>query len=79
MNHSFTPDEPVVNTQEMSILSLFLERIRGEVFVVPWLLPVTVPVGMDLSRCNNGESRKNREYLTNFLFSEEVPACSKRC
>ena len=49
MNHSFPPDEPVVNTQEMSILSLFLERIRGEVFVVPWLLPVTVPVGMALS------------------------------
>ena len=37
-------DEPVVNTQEMSLIAL-LERIRDEVLVIPWLLPVAVPVG----------------------------------
>ena len=38
-------DEPVVNTQEMSLPAFLLERIRGEVLVIPRLLPVTVPVG----------------------------------
>ena len=38
-------DEPVVNTQEMFLLACLLERIRGEVLVIPWLLPVAVPVG----------------------------------
>ena len=37
-------DEPVANTQEMSLLALLLERIRDEVLVIPRLLPVTVPV-----------------------------------
>ena len=38
-------DEPVVNTQEMSLLAFLLERIRDEVFVIPFLLPVAVAVG----------------------------------
>ena len=38
-------DEPVVNTQEISLLAFLLERIRGEVLVITRLLPVTVPVG----------------------------------
>ena len=38
-------DEPVVNTQEMSLLAFLLERIGDVVFSVAWLLPVTVPVG----------------------------------
>ena len=38
-------DEPVVNTQEELLLAFLLERVRGEVLVIPWLLPVTVPVG----------------------------------
>ena len=37
-------DEPVVNTQEIYLLAFLLERIRDEVLVIPWLLPVTVPV-----------------------------------
>ena len=37
-------DEPVVDTQEELLLAFLLERIRGEVLVIPWLLPVTVPV-----------------------------------
>ena len=38
-------DEPVVDAQENSLLAFLLERIRDEVLVIPWLLPVTVPVG----------------------------------
>ena len=45
----FITDEPVVNTQEISLLAFLLERIRGEVLVIPRLLPVTVPVGVALS------------------------------
>ena len=42
-------DEPVVDTQVQLLLAFLLERIRGEVLVIPWLLPVTVPVGVALS------------------------------
>ena len=38
-------DEPVVNTQEISLLAFLLERIRDEVLVIPFFLPVAVPVG----------------------------------
>ena len=38
-------DEPVVDTQEFSLLAFLLERIRDEVFVIPWLLPETMLVG----------------------------------
>ena len=38
-------DEPVVNTQEMSLLAFLLERIRDVVLVIHWFLPVTVSVG----------------------------------
>ena len=38
-------DEPVVDTQELLLLAFLLERIRDEVLVIPWLLPVTVPMG----------------------------------
>ena len=34
-------DEPVVNTQEVLLLAFLLERVRGEILVIPWLLPVT--------------------------------------
>ena len=47
-NHIFAEllitDEPVVNTQEMSLLAFLLERIRGEALVIPFFLPVTVTV-----------------------------------
>ena len=33
-----------MNTQEMSPLAFLLERVRDEVLVIPWLLPVTGPV-----------------------------------
>ena len=38
-------DEPVVDTQEILLLAFLLERVRDVVLVIPWLLPVTVPVG----------------------------------
>ena len=41
----FITDEPVVNTQEISLLAFLLERIRHEVLVIAQLLPVTVAVG----------------------------------
>ena len=37
-------DEPVVDTQ-VELFAFLLERIRDVVLAVPWLLPVTVPVG----------------------------------
>ena len=49
-------DEPVMDTQ-VDLLAFFLERIRDEVLVISWLLPVTVPVGFVLSLCNEQESR----------------------
>ena len=33
-----------MDTQEELLLAFLLERIRDEVLVIPWLLPVTVPV-----------------------------------
>ena len=38
-------DEPVVDTQVELILAFLLERVRDEVLVIPWFLPVTVPMG----------------------------------
>ena len=34
-----------MDTQEVLLLAFLLERLRDEVLVIPWLLPVTVPVG----------------------------------
>ena len=34
-----------MDTQEELLLAFLLERIRDEVLVIPWLLPITVPVG----------------------------------
>ena len=36
-------DELVVDTQE-KLLAFLLERVSDEVLVIPWLLPVTVPL-----------------------------------
>ena len=34
-----------MNTQEISVLAFLLERIRDEVLVIPFFLPVAVTVG----------------------------------
>ena len=46
---SLITDELVVNTLEISLTEFPLERIRDEVFVIPFLLPVAVAVGVALS------------------------------
>ena len=38
-------DESVVDTQVEQLLAFLLERVRDVVLVIPWLLPVSVPVG----------------------------------
>ena len=72
-------DEPVVNTQEMSLLAFLLERIRGEVLVIPRLLPVTVPVGSPFLDVVIGNREEIESVLDEFLvllrsISQEVPA-----
>ena len=72
-------DEPVVNTQEMSILAFLLERIRGEVLVISRLLPVTVPVGSSFLDVVIGNREEIESVPDEFLVllsssSQEVPA-----
>ena len=72
-------DEPVVNTQEISLLTFLLERIRDEVLVIPWLLPVTVPVGSPFLDAATRNREEIESVLDKFLvlllsISQEVPA-----
>ena len=72
-------DEPVVNTQEVLLLALLLERVRGEVLVIPWLLSVTVPVASLLLDGVIGNREEIESVLDKFLvllrsISQEVPA-----
>ena len=72
-------DDPVVNTQEISLLAFLLERIRGEVLVIPRLLPVTVPVGSPFLDVVIGNREEIESVLDEFLvllrsISQEVPA-----
>ena len=63
-------DEPVVDTQEELLLAFLVERIRDEVLVIPWFLPVTVPVGSPfLHVVIIGIEKRSMVYWTNFLFS----------
>ena len=67
-------DEPVVNTQEMSLLAFLIERIRDEVLVIPLLLPVAVPVGSPFLDVVIG-NRKEVKSLVHFRsILQEVPA-----
>ena len=72
-------DEPVVNTQEISPFAFLLERVRGEVLVIPRLLPVTVPVGSPFLYVVVGNREEFHRVLDEFLVffrsvSQEVPA-----
>ena len=69
--------EPVVDTQVELLLAFLLERIRDVVFLVSWLLPVTVPVGSPFLYIVVGIERRSMVYWTNFLFSS-VPF-RKKC
>ena len=68
----FITDEPVVNTQEISLLAFLLERIRDEVLVIPWLLSATVPVGSPFLDVVIG----NREEIESVLDEVLVLLCS---
>ena len=72
-------DEPVVNTQEISLLAFLLERIRDEVLVIPLLLPVAVPVGSPFLDVVIGNREEVKSVLDESLvlfrsISQEVPA-----
>ena len=72
-------DEAVVNTQEISLLAFLLERVRDEVLVIPWLLPVTVPVGSPFLDIVIGNREEIHGVLDKCLvllrsISQEVPA-----
>ena len=75
-------DEPVVNTQEISLLAF----LSDEVFVIPFLLPVTVAVRspfLDVIIANRKEVKSVLEeslVLFRSISKEEVPRmCSRRC
>ena len=68
-----------MNTQEISLLAFLVERIRDEVLVIPFFLPVAVAVGspfLDVIIENRKEVKSELE-LPLVLFrviSQEVPA-----
>ena len=73
--------EPVVNTQEISLLAFLLERIRDEVLVIPFFLPVAVAVGtpfLDVVIGNRKEVKSVLEVSLVFcrIISQEVTACA---
>ena len=79
LSESCITDESVVNIQEILFLAFLLERIRDEVHVIPFFLPVAVPVGSSFSYIVSG-NRKEINSVFDELFvlirsiSQEVPA-----
>ena len=76
---SLITDEPVVNTQEFSLLAFLLELIRDEILVIPFFLPVAVAVGspfLDVVVRNRQEVKSEHEvFLVLFRsISQEVSA-----
>ena len=72
-------DEPVVNAQEVLLLAFLLERIRDEILVISWLLPVTVPAGSPFLYVVVGNREEIHGVLDKFLVLlrsdlQEVPA-----
>ena len=72
-------DEPVVDTQVELFLAFLLERVRDVVLVIPWLLPVTVPVVSPFLYVVIGKREEIHGVLDKFLvllssFTQEVPA-----
>ena len=68
-----------MNAQEFSLLAFLLERIRDEVLVIPFFLPVAVTVGStfpDVVVVNRKEVKSELEVLLVFFrsISQEVPA-----
>ena len=72
-------DKPVLDTQVELLLAFLLERIRDVVLVIPWLLPVTVPVGSPFLCEVVGNREEIHGAQDKFLvllcsISQEVPA-----
>ena len=68
-----------MNTQEKFLLAFLLERVRDVVLVIPWLLPVTVPVGSPFLDVVIGNREEVHGVLDKSLVllrsvSQEVPA-----
>ena len=75
----FVSDEPVVDTHEVLLFSLLLERIGDVVLSVPWFLPVTVPMESSFLYVVVRNRKEIHCVLNEFLillcsFSQEVPA-----
>ena len=79
LSESCITDEPVVNTQEISLLAFLLERIRDKVLVIPFFLPVAVAVGSPFLYVVIGNRKEVKSELGVLLvlfcsISQEVPA-----
>ena len=75
----FVSYESVVDTQEVLLFALLLGRIGDVVLSVPWLLPVTVPMGSPFLYVVVRNRKEIHCVLNEFLiilssFSQEVPA-----
>ena len=75
----FVSCESVVDTQIVLLFALLLERIGDVVLSVPWLLPVTVPVGSPFLYVVVRKRKEIHCVLNEFLvllcsFSQEVLA-----
>ena len=70
-----------VDTQVVLLFAFLLERIGDVVLAVPWLLPVTVPVGSPFLYVVVRNRKEINCVLDEFLvllrsFTQEVPACA---
>ena len=75
----FISYKSVVDTQEVLLLALLLELMGDVVFLVSWLLPVTVPVRSPFLYKVVRNREEVHRVLDEFLillcsFSQEVPA-----
>ena len=79
LSELFVSYESVVDTQEILLFALLLERIGDVVFSVPWLLPVAVPVGSPFLDVIIGNRKEVKSAFDESLvlfrsISQEVPA-----
>ena len=75
----FVSYESVADIQEVLLFALLLDRIGDVVLSVPWLLPVTVPLGSPFLYLVVRNRKEIHCVLDEFLiilcsFSQEVPA-----
>ena len=72
-------DELVVDTQVELLFAFLLKRVRDVVLVIPWLLPVKVPMGSPFLYVVVGNREEIHGVLDKFIVllcsvSQEVPA-----